>query len=98
MRQLRATGGAVPGARDDAAARAAAAEARLAEVDALLGDTERLERIERKIDELLSRPAGVVEFRPSHRRHVDGGRPVREQRREAGVRRRPMKPLDGMAG
>lgn len=40
--------------------------------------------IEAKLDELLSRPATtqVVEWRPNHRRVVDGGTQVRRQRRE----------------
>lgn len=39
------------------------------------------DRIETKLDTLLSRPAGVTEWRPDHRRAADGGVPVREQRR-----------------
>lgn len=51
------------------------------------GDTSALRRIEKKLDELLSRPAGIIEWRPDHRRHADGGERVDVQRKRDGVPR-----------
>lgn len=87
-------------AQHAAEARADRAERRMAEINALVGDAHRLDRIEAKLDELLRRPVGMVEWRPDHRRMADGGRAVNEQRDAAGVRRpvRVRKRLDGMAG
>lgn len=46
--------------------------------------------LEERLLALESRPAGgIIEWRPDHRRIVDGGTQVRAQRRAAGVTRRP---------
>lgn len=65
-----------------AEARAVRAERQLEEQAELLDDAYRLQRIEEKLDELLSRPVGDREWKPNHRRHVDGGVPIRQQRKE----------------
>jgi hypothetical protein len=47
---------------------------------------ERVESLESKLDQALAqRP--VVEWKPNHRRHKDGGTHVNAQRREKGIRR-----------
>lgn len=48
----------------------------------------RIAKLEARITALEHRPATRVEWHPSHRRIKDGGRQVRQQRREAGVPRR----------
>lgn len=53
--------------------------------DALLEIASELRTQREKLDELAARPPREViirEWRPDHRRHVDGGRPVREQRKD----------------
>lgn len=56
----------------------------------------RLAALEGQVADLLARPEPsatirVVEWRPDHTRHKDGGRPVREQRRHVGLPKRPRK-------
>lgn len=57
--------------------------------DAIEHLSTRVEQLEARVVELESRPAvsevRVVEWRPNHRRIADGGRPVRDQRREVGI-------------
>ena len=50
-----------------------------------------LEEIRRSVRDVAAKQGKVVEWRPDHRRHADGGTPVRDQRKAAGVPRRPLK-------
>lgn len=50
---------------------------------------QRIAKLEHRVTALEHRPATRVEWHPNHRRVVDGGQPVRDQRRRARVRRRP---------
>lgn len=65
---------------------------------ALLGDevarlSAAVEALRAEVAAVAQRPSvaevRIVEWRPDHRRQADGGRPVRAQRREVGLPRRP---------
>lgn len=54
-----------------------------AELDQAIAD---IERLTKRVEVLEARPPGrIIEWRPNHRRHVDGGEPVRKQRKAVGL-------------